>query len=321
MAKKRFEQNQSDMRSINNANIGRRGKKKRRRSSYARITLVLTVLAVAAVGVVLSLTVFFKIKNVDVSGNTEIYTPKQIISAGKIEFDSNLIRLSSKAVSNRIETALPFIEDARVIKKLPTTVELNITAATSAGFVKKGSSYVVVSTRGKVLEIAKKQPEKLPEIAGVKLEKVSVADVLSDDNKVFSSIQSIYEKLGAALARDITEIDVTDNLNLSFTYRDRIDVRLGSETELAEKLKFVAILLADGEKIDDDDMGVVYASNPKRVSFLRKGSYSEYIAEQEKLKEQEDKLNAEQEALQNGQGQADKNKENSSNVESQSTNT
>lgn len=295
MAKKRFEKNQTALRSMNNADIGRRGKKKRRRSSYARIALVMTVLSVAAVGVVLSLTVFFKIKNVDVSGNSEIYTPKQIISAGEIEFDSNLIRLSSKAVSKRIETALPFIEEVRVIKKLPTTVELNITQATPAGYIKKGSTFAVVSTHGKVLEIVKKQPQKLPEIVGIELKKEKVADILSNENNVFSLIQSIYEKLGSALARDVTQINVSDNLNLSFTYRDRIDVRLGSESELAEKLKFVAILLADGEKIDDDDMGIVYASNPKRVSFLKKGSYSEYIQEQQRLEEEKNN------ALQNEQ--------------------
>lgn len=286
MAKKRFEKNQTDMRSIKNASIGRRGKKKRRRSSYARITLVLTVLAVTIVGVVLSLTVFFKIKNVDVSGNTEIYTPKQIISAGKIEFDSNLIRLGSSAVSKRIETALPFIEEAKVIKRLPTTLELNITVATSAGYVKEGSSYYTLSTRGKVLEIGKKRPQKLPEIAGVKVGKAKLSDILSEHSELFSSIDDIYTRLGAAIARDITEINVNDSLNLSFTYRDRIDVRLGSESELAEKLKFVAILLADGEKIDDDDMGIIYASNPKRVSFLRKGSYSEYLAEQQRLEDE-----------------------------------
>lgn len=294
MAKKRFEKNQTDMRSIKNADIGRRGKKKRRRSSYARITLVLTVLAVTVVGMVLSLTVFFKIKNVDVSGNTEVYTPKQIISAGKIEFDSNLIRLGSSAVSKRIETALPFIEEAKVIKKLPTTVELNITVATSAGYVKEGSSYYTLSTRGKVLEIGKKRPQKLPEIAGVKVGKAKLSDILSEHSELFSSIDDIYTRLGAAIARDITEINVNDSLNLSFTYRDRIDVRLGSESELAEKLKFVAILLADGEKIDDDDMGIIYASNPKRVSFLRKGSYSEYLAEQQRL-EEEKKQQTEQE--------------------------
>jgi len=295
MAKKRFEKNQTALRGMNNADIGRRGKKKRRRSSYARIALVMTVLLVAAVGVVLSLTVFFKIKNVDVSGDSGIYTPKQIISAGKIEFDSNLIRLSSNAVSKRIETALPYIEDVQVIKKMPTTVELNITQATSAGYIKKGSSFVVVSTHGKVLEIVKKQPQKLPEIVGIEPQKVKVADMLSSENKAFLAIQSIYEKLGSALARDVTQINVSDGLNLAFTYRDRIDVRLGTESELAEKLKFVAILIADGEKIDDDDMGIVYASNPKRVSFLRKGSYSEYIEAQQKLEEEKNN------ALQNEQ--------------------
>lgn len=323
MAKKRFEKNKTDMRSLERnkggAKVNRR--KKRRRSSYGRIALVVTVLAVAAVGVALSLTVFFKIKNVDVSGDQTIYTSKQIISAGKIEFDTNLIRLDSDAVKKRIETQLPYVQQVKVIKRLPTTVELSVSPATEAGYIECSQGYAVISTKGKILQILKDDPKtsdrKLAKISGITVENAQVGSFVSNDNDTLKSVEEIYNGLGAALARDVTEINVAERINMSFTYRDRIDVRLGSESELAEKLKFVALLIADNQKIADDDMGIIYASNPKRVSFLRKGSYSEYIAEQERLEVEKNPASPEQEEDQNTQNVDDTSSENtSSNVSS-----
>ncbi len=315
MANKRFEQNQTDMRSLKGAQSVRR-KKKRRRSSRTRMVLVATVLAVLAVGVALSLTVFFKIKSVDVSGQVSAYSSKQIINAGDIELESNLIRLDSKAVSKRIEKALPFIEKVEVIKRLPTTVELSVTPAVSAGVIKADNGYATISTKGKILSVSKKKPDKLAVIKGIKLKKAEVATFIENKNGVLEDVDKIYKELGSALSKEITEINLSERINLSFVYRDRVEVKLGSQTELSEKLKFVAILLADSDKIADDDMGIVYATNPKRVSFLRKGSYKEYLAELEKQEaaEQAQKENAEneEESSQNDEQKEQNNEQNSS---------
>ncbi len=319
MAKKRFEKNKTDIRSLDRERVGGKGsrKKKRRRSSYTRIALVVTVLAVAAVGVALSLTVFFKIKNVDVSANNTAYSSKQIITAGKIQFDSNLIRLDSDSVENRIEKALPYIEEAKVKKILPTTVELEVKAATVAGYVKTETGYAIISTKGKVLETLTEDPvsldRNLAEIKGISAEKVGVADFVPDENNMLAAVDKIYSQLGSALSKEVTEINVTERINLSFVYRDRIEVRLGSESEIAEKIKFVALLIADSSKIDSDDMGIIYASNPKRVSFLRKGSYSEYLAEQEKLQaEQNPPVDPEIEGEENEQNSSENSSQNTS---------
>lgn len=292
MSRSRFEKNKSDIRKNDSGGATRRRTKKRRRASVGRMALVMTVLAVAAVGTVLSLTVFFKIKAIDVYGESR-YSSKQIIDAGKVALESNLIRLDSGMVSGRIEKALPYIEEVRVKKSLPTTVELHVTAARIAGYVKTDAGYSIISTSGKILEKTDKLPEKGADINGIDVEGVSVAGRISDDTGALESIKAIYEALGVGMSSNITELSVGDKINLSFVYRDRVTVRLGSAGDLSEKLKFVSKILNDPEKIDEDDVGIVYASNAKRISFLREGSYKEMQEELLKEEEEQQKQDAE----------------------------
>ena len=74
MSLRKFEKNKSEIRKISGG--ATRKSKKRRRSSAGRIALVLTVLTVAAIGIVLSLTVFFKTKEIDVYGDSR-YSSKE----------------------------------------------------------------------------------------------------------------------------------------------------------------------------------------------------------------------------------------------------
>lgn len=301
MSRSRFEKNKSDIRKIDNGGAAKRRTKKRRRASVGRIALVMTVLAVAAVGMALSLTVFFKIKTIDVYGESR-YSSKQIIEAGKIALESNLIRLDSGVVSERIETKLPYIESASVKKSLPTTVELHVTQARVAGFVKTKSGYSILSTSGKLLEKTDKLPEKGAVINGVDVEGVAVAGRISDDADALESIKAIYDALGEGMSSNITELNVGDKINLSFVYRDRVTVRLGSAGDLSEKLKFVSKILNDPQKIDEDDVGIVYASNAKRISFLREGSYKEMQEQLLKEQEEQEKQNAESSQIEGADG-------------------
>lgn len=283
MSRKRFEKNKSDIRKIDGGAV--RKHKKRRRSNAGRIALVLTVLTVAAIGVILSLTVFFKTKAIDVYGDSR-YSSKEIIAAGKIELESNLIRLDSDKIADRIETKLPYIEKVELQKKLPTTAVLKVTEAKVAGYVKTKEGYSIISTNGKVLEKVKKLPEKTAEILGIDAEGVKVAEFVSDKSGALLSAGAIFNELGEGMSSGVTQLNVADRINLSFVYRDRVTVRLGSETDLKEKIRFVSKILNDPKEIDEDDIGIIHATNAKRISFLRKGSYTEYLQQLEAEKEQ-----------------------------------
>ena len=280
---KKFEKNKSEIRKLSGGAV--RKTKKRRRSNAGRIALVMTVLIVALVGVILSLTVFFKTKAIDVYGESR-YSSKEIIAAGKIELESNLIRLDSEKIAERIETKLPYIEEVTVEKKLPTTAVLNVIEAKVAGYVETDEGYSILSTNGKVLEKTSELPEKMAQILGVDANGVKVAQYVSDENGALGSARAIYEYLGVGMSSGVTQMNVSDKINLEFVYRDRVTVRLGSETDLEEKIRFVSKILNDPEEIDEDDIGIIYASNAKRISFLRKGSYTEYINQLEAEKQQ-----------------------------------
>jgi len=283
----RFEHNKT---SIRNRDTGsspaKKGRRRRRRTSGAKIALVVTVLLALVIGVVLSLTVFFKVKSIDVYGETR-YSSKEIIKAGKIELESNLIRLNSSLISKRIETALPYIEDVKVKKSLPTTVDLVVEAAQIAGYVEHNSHFYLLSTKGKVLEILSDKPENTATLLGVSVNDKKVCQYVENEQGSMDYVNKIYTALGQVMSKNITEVNVTDRVGLTFVYNDRITVRLGSENDLSEKLKFVIKILSDPEKISQDDMGIIYATNAKKISFLRKGSYEEYLSQLEAEEKQQ----------------------------------
>lgn len=274
MKRSRFEQNKSNMRSRESGAAVSR-KRRRRRSSVAKMALVVTVLLVAAVGTVLSLTVFFKIKSIDVYGETQ-YSSKEIIKVANVKLESNLVRLDSEAISEKIEKQLPYIEEVKIKKKLPTTLEFEVVAAKVAGYIAADDGYYIVSTEGKLLEKTVDKPEKMAEINGITLEKPSVSQHIDGENIKY--VKKIYDAFGEGLSANITSLSVGDRIDLSFVYNNRVTVKLGSENDLSEKLKFVVLTISDTNKISEDDMGIIYAGNAKKISFLRKGSYSEYLA-------------------------------------------
>lgn len=275
MASRRFEKNKSAIRK-KDGKTQKSKRSNRRRSSVARIALVTVVLIAAAVATVLSLTVFFKIKSIDVYGESN-YSSRQIIAAANVKLETNLIRLNSDKVSERIETKLPYIAEVKIRKRLPTTLEFVVTQAQVAGYIQAENGNFAVSDKGKILEKLDKIPEGMTTISGVKLENPKISEFVSEDENVFKNITVIYSELGETLSENITAVDVSDRINISFVYRDRVTVKLGSETDLKEKLKFVGKILSDPEKINEDDIGIIHASNAKKISFLRKGSYAEYL--------------------------------------------
>ena len=257
-------------------NTGVRTRRKRRKSQAGRIVLAATVIIVAITAAILSLTVFFNIKAIDIYGESK-YSSKQIIKAAGVELDSNLIRLKSKEVEKKIEDKLPYIQNAKIVKKLPTSLEIRVQSAVVAGYIEENGSFSLVSVEGKLLENLKTRPEGYAEIIGVSAENVKLSQTIKDENGSLKSVEKIYSAFNSQEQNNITKINVNDSLNMSFVYRNRITVELGSTAELDEKLNFVSKILKDTTKIGEDDVGTVYASNARRISYRRSGSYEEIL--------------------------------------------
>lgn len=278
MARNGFEKNKSNIKKTQ----GRvPQKRKRRRSMRLRAVAIVTVLVVLIVGLALTFTVFFKVKSIDVYGESR-YSTQQVIKAANISLDSNLIRLDSELISARIEKALPYIAEAKIKKRLPTTVDIVVTEAQVAGYIEADNGSFLMSVDGKILEEIKEPSNKLCKIHGIKVKEAKISEKIVTEGDELRYINDIFSALGRGISSEITSVDVSDKINLSVVYADRVEIKFGSEAELSKKARFVTQILLNPEEVNQDDMGVIYASNPKKISFLRKGSYKEYLFELEK---------------------------------------
>ena len=96
----------------------KRGKRRKRNMSLYYATVILIVMVIFAI---LSVTVFFKVENVIVTGSS-IYSVQEIVSVSGIEGGENMIRKNMGKAAERITEQLIYIETAKISRKLPSSV-------------------------------------------------------------------------------------------------------------------------------------------------------------------------------------------------------
>lgn len=133
-----------------------------------KIVGVLCLLAVLAVGVVLSVNLLFKVtgfrvENTDrtTPANTGIYTEQQIIDLLGVQTGDNLFGFSTKEKSQQLQTQLPYLDVVEVDIQLPGTVVIKVQPATERFAMEATGGWLVLSDGLKVLRTADTQPDGL----------------------------------------------------------------------------------------------------------------------------------------------------------------
>lgn len=214
------------------------------------ISYVSIVAIVLIVGVILSLTVLFKTQAYEVSGNTK-YTEEQIIEACGIKKGENIFLAPKRPAENRIKKAFPYVEESTVSFKIPDTIRIAVVEAVEGYLIKVNQTeYLVISTRGRILDrITDVSQYNLPIFIGPTLTSGEVGDYVSyEDDKVVTMIESITQTFADNGYQGITEIDATNMADISFTYENRIKVKLGIPEDLDYKIRTAMIIIND--KID-----------------------------------------------------------------------
>ena len=134
----------------------RRRLKRSVRRALAVIGLVLLAVAIVAV---LCLTVFFKIESITVTGS-KVYDAEKVLSVCTIETGENLFLADTDKAAQQLQQALPYVYSAKIKRKLPGTVQIQVTDAAPAYAVKnKDKTYTLMDDRFKVLEVVQKKPK------------------------------------------------------------------------------------------------------------------------------------------------------------------
>ena len=214
------------------------------------ISYVSIIAVVLIVGVILSLTVLFKTQAYEVSGITK-YTEDQIIEASGIKKGENIFLAPKRPAENRIKKEFPYVEEATVSFKIPDTIRIAVVEAVEGYLVKvTDSEYLVISTKGRILNrITDVSQYDLPIFIGPTLTSGEIGDYVNyEDDKVVTMIESITQTFADNGYQGITEIDATNMADISFTYENRIKVKLGIPEDLDYKIRTAMIIIND--KID-----------------------------------------------------------------------
>lgn len=233
----------NDSRTPKNKQLSRNEKrqkdtKRRKKRNRLRKFLIwfLVAIVIVAVGVVLSLTAFFGIENITVSGNAR-YTEEEILNQCSINTGENLFLADTNSASDMLELNLPYIYTAEIKRKLPSTIELVITEAEPAYYIRnKDKTFTLLDDNFKVLET---EAEKGSGIA-IKKAKVTSAALGRQIEFENEDVDECLKKLSQVVKdNNFDEITAIYSNNISdnyVVYDNRIDFKLGTCDDLEQKV-------------------------------------------------------------------------------------
>ena len=274
----------------------RREKRKKRRLTRAalkrrrmmrRLMAFVTLLAVIAAGVYLTMTMLFKIGTIQVqtADGTVVqevggYSSSQILQALGVQTEENIFSFDPAAKEAELEKQFPLLESIRVVRDYPNTVVVQVTEAVPTYAMQTKSGWLTLSDQFKILACESAQPEELKTLYGGEPVSVTPGDQLTfaaqadpaasdasgsaaasaavqtDDRlDALNELQAKLEEYG--MLDDVTRMEFADTDQMAFLYQDRVSVLLGTRNDLDYKLDRARYVLtnADGKGCAPTDTG------------------------------------------------------------------
>lgn len=253
------------------AKNGRRNSR-RRQHSAARICIMLGVLLFGVL-VTLSLTVFFKIAEIQVTGDVP-YAHADVLEASGVREGHNLLVINAGKLNNHLTKSFPYIQRISLKRSLPSKLVIQLIPAQPAAVFKIDGGYCLVDNALKVLEISEETAwQGIALVVGAQVTEYGVGAVLTFDDidrqNTYWSLMTAMEDLSFS---DVTEIDLTDAVDIHLIYQNRVDIKVGLADDLEYKLQFAQSVL--NEQIDANKTGVLDLSmleSKKKNVYFRPG--------------------------------------------------
>ncbi len=230
--KKKQSLSRDEVRSINKKKIRRKRKAKR------LALLIGLAIAVISVGIVLVLSVFFKIGTVTIKGD-RVYSDKEIVLKSGVEIGENLFRVDEEKLNEKLTKSLPYIDKITLERQLPDTVIINVTATREVAALQAGTGFVLVDHTGKVLDKdASMLREGVAVVNGITAKSIVEGEpVVLDDESNTNNFLELLKAIKESKITLLTEINLTENGEFDLRYDDRITIKVGGVYNLNKKLQ------------------------------------------------------------------------------------
>ena len=245
--------------------------KKRKQKKIIRKTVLYTGLcvSVAVVIVILSLTVLFKTQTITIKGNS-IYSTKEVMAVLPIQKEKNLFLADTSSAEEKLEENLPYIYDAQIKRKLPSTIIVDIKETPQVYALKnKDKMYTLLDDNFKVLEISvKDMPKNAIIIKKAALNSATPGqEAVFTNEKVKNNLSLLINAKNNLKLDKITEIYSVDINNNYMVYDGRITIKLGSTDDLEDKLYSAFAAIKKLEEQNPQAQGEITVGSGKQVYF------------------------------------------------------
>lgn len=227
-------------------------RRKKRNVLFAPVAFILTCAALA-----FGLSVFFRISTIEVVG-IKSYSYEEIVEASGIEEGDNLFLIRKSGAISRIYSKLPYIDRADIERVMPNRLIINVEESGAVAYVESEEGRWTISKSGKILSKSTGDAQGLIKVVGVQALAPSEGELMSAGQADSAKVKYLTEILTLLdeknMIADVTEINVTNSADPTFSYLGRFTVKLGKNEDLDYKLEMLKNAVA---KLTVSDRGVL----------------------------------------------------------------
>ena len=220
------------------------------------------------VAVIFVMSVFFRVSDIQVRGNSH-YTDEEIIRAIDIEEGDNLFFFDRFAALSRVFAKLPYIDEVTVERSLPNRVVITVTESQALAYIVLGEENWTIDHNCKVLGKANDDELKgLIPILGISPGTLMIGETLETadgDEQIVEFIAEVLEQLeGRGLYTRVGRVDFTDPEQVEFTLGDKYTVRIGNSSAVDYKFGMLISVLS---QLLEGDVGIINVSDGNTAHF------------------------------------------------------
>lgn len=245
------------------------GRRRRRHGNYI-IYYILLGMILTIVCVVLSLTVFFNIHTLSPSGST-LYTSEQILAAVNAKEGDNLLRLNTEKLEDKAMAVLTKADSVQIRRHFPDQLDIVVTDGEPVLQVSQDGAFYQFTEKGRLVGVTASAAVDAQVVVGPDVSGLSEGQYLynlpKEQQSTLSTWRTIKNELWDYSINDISAMDLGDELRLQLYYQNRIEVDLGTLTDMDAKMATLKAILYESGSIGVDETGRIDLSNPDRVYF------------------------------------------------------
>ena len=244
-------------------------KRKKRTKRIIKWTSI-TVLVIG--GIVFALcSPIFNIKNISVVNNN-VLTQDTVVSLSGLTTDKNIFRFLKSDVEKNLKEN-PYVESVKINRKLPDTVEIDVTERQRNFSLKFLNGYAYINNQGYILEISE-ESSGLPILEGAETPEENIEPGkrlnVNDLRKLGVAIQIMKIASENEIADKVTRLDISDkNEYILYFEGEKKTAYLGDGSNLNTKILYIKEIM---EKYEAGKEGSIFVDgdfNNKFKAYFR----------------------------------------------------